>query len=531
MTGPSPTDAKKLVETVSFELDTNLRLHPQKLNLGKAELLTDAVTLPFVDIEKRLASYVMSSSPQEAEELRRSMKSYLARLNSNPLLPLHFRLKVLQRFQRELVLFDAELTAAVLNAHKIAVEMVQKEAKTQTQLYRILVGMVADALEVAEQVLRQGLKSHRPQAVIAVRQVMDISRLGLAVVPLLPDNAVDERTRLFRCVSLYEMVRKLDFFSKSSSEQRMIMKELENHIGALKPILWRKEDTAPIISDSSLMLSFIARPHDAPIVASSLPADTPSDLIIIPLDKFLDRLVTAVNRMETVLGNPDLQKHDLHTEEELQATIRGGCAILDALHHRKRAASRKESPGAKAALEWRADKAIVQAYSLLHYGEYEYAPHDSLLAEAWSLIDISDTGAQLERISFEMPKTEVIDCIVGLHWIPQMVDTPRLGYVRWMKEVKPGEHRMGIEFFQKHVHLGKGALLGHTNPKEARHWPLLVEKRKGGLAISIPDLRIMTGTAFSLTLREGETIHLKVKEILHTGANYVQALAVRAERR
>ncbi|MDX8411515.1 MAG: hypothetical protein R8K46_06585 [Mariprofundaceae bacterium] len=528
MTGPSPSDARKLLETVSFELDTNLRLHPQKLNLGKTELLTDAVTLPFVDIEKRLSSYVTSSSPQETEELRRGMKAYLARLNSNPLLPLHFRLKVLQRFQRELVLFDTELTAAILNAHKLAVEMVQKAAKTQTHLYRILVSMVADALEVAEQVLRQGLKNHRPQAVIAVRQVMDISRLGLAVVPLLPDNAMGERVRLYRCVSLYEMVRKLDFFSKSGSEQRMIMKELEHHIGALKPILWRKNDPAPQISDNSLLLTFMARPHDAPIVASSLPTESPSDLIIIPLDKFLDRLVTAVNRMETVLNNSEMQKHDLHTEEELQATIRGGSAILDALHHRKRATSRKELPGAKAAIEWRADKAILDAYSILNFSDYEYAPHESLLAEAWSLVDISDSGVQLERVSFQMPTMEIVDRIIGLYWMP-MMDAKRLGYVRWVKEIKPGEHRMGVEFFRPHVHLGKGALLGYADPREARHWPLLLERRKDGLNIWFPDLRIMKGSTFSLTLKDGDPIHLKVSEVLHTGANYIQCLAVHAE--
>jgi len=56
--GTSTEDANRLMETVSFELDTDLRLHPQKLELGKAELLTDALTLPFTDIEKRLSQYI-----------------------------------------------------------------------------------------------------------------------------------------------------------------------------------------------------------------------------------------------------------------------------------------------------------------------------------------------------------------------------------------------------------------------------------------------------------------------------------------
>jgi len=112
--GTSTEDANRLMETVSFELDTDLRLHPQKLELGKAELLTDALTLPFTDIEKRLSQYVSGSSKDEKILLQKSIKSYLAKLNSNPLIPLHYRLKVLGRFERELELFDAEMTAAVL---------------------------------------------------------------------------------------------------------------------------------------------------------------------------------------------------------------------------------------------------------------------------------------------------------------------------------------------------------------------------------------------------------------------------------
>jgi len=63
--GTSTEDANRLMETVSFELDTDLRLHPQKLELGKAELLTDALTLPFTDIEKRLSQYISGSSKDE----------------------------------------------------------------------------------------------------------------------------------------------------------------------------------------------------------------------------------------------------------------------------------------------------------------------------------------------------------------------------------------------------------------------------------------------------------------------------------
>ncbi|MDX8402707.1 MAG: hypothetical protein R8K47_08755, partial [Mariprofundaceae bacterium] len=157
MSGTSNESARELLETVSFELDTDLRLHPSRLELGKAELLTDALTLPFQDIEKRLAGYVAGTSTADTDLLRRSMKNYLARLNANPLIPLNFRLKVLNRFEQELELFDGEMTAAVLNAHKIGIELVQKEARSRPELLPVLADMVANAIELAVRLLRISL--------------------------------------------------------------------------------------------------------------------------------------------------------------------------------------------------------------------------------------------------------------------------------------------------------------------------------------------------------------------------------------
>ena len=51
---PQSAEWHRLMDAVSFELDSDLRLHPQRLELGKAELLTDALRLPFVDIERQL---------------------------------------------------------------------------------------------------------------------------------------------------------------------------------------------------------------------------------------------------------------------------------------------------------------------------------------------------------------------------------------------------------------------------------------------------------------------------------------------
>ena len=196
-------------------------------------MLTDALLNHFDDLEQRLNTYISGSAG--GDKLRKGMQSYLSRLNSNPLIPLHFRLKVLKRFEEQLDLFDAEMTAAILNAHKIGIDMVQKEALKEPAYYRILVDMVSHAIELAGRLVRDILGEYHAPAVITVRQVFDLMRLGMVIIPELPDSAEKQKKRLYLAIVRYELMRKLDFFSKRKSEKGMLMDELENHIGILEP--------------------------------------------------------------------------------------------------------------------------------------------------------------------------------------------------------------------------------------------------------------------------------------------------------
>jgi len=520
--------ARYLMETVSFELDTDLRLHPQRLNLGKAELLTDAITLPFMDIEKRLAKYIIGSTPEETEILRRSMKDYLGRLNANPLIPLHFRLKVLNRFERELELFDAEMTAAVLNAHKIGVNMVQKAARSQPGYYRIVVDMAANAVELAAKLLRQELEEYRVPAVIATRQVFDLSRLGLAVLPVLPEDATSERDRLERAVSSYELLRKMDFFGKPKATQKIIWRELSNHIGVLKPRFCHKGDAPAGFEGTSFLFTNFMRPHTAPEVTSRLPSQFISDGIAIPMDEFVDRLVTAVNRVETVLSNPNLQKQDLHTEEALHGTITGGNAILESMHAKKRSHERQDYAGVRVIFEPKLNKAFVESHTALVMNEYEYAPTERANAAAWSVIDISKGGACLERVSFE-PLENGVGAIVGVNWLPHK-NEPMLAFIRWFKEPKPGEQRIGLHFIREKYRLMKGAMMGGAEDDsiKGRAWPILVKPGKKDLTIIFPDAHIMKKMAFIIA-DDSKSAHFKVQSVIETGPNYSIVKAVRAK--
>lgn len=524
----TPKDAHKLMKTVSLELDTDLRLHPQRLELGKAELLTDALTLPFTDIEKRLRKYLAGGSAQENEELRRSMKGYLARLNANPLIPLQFRLRVLRRFESELDLFDAEMTAALLNAHKIAVEMVQQAARSHPEYLPIVVDMVAHALELAEQVLSYGLERYRVPAVIATRQAFDLARLGLAVLPALPDSAAGEGVRLRQAVCNHELLRRLDFFAKPTSEQRLIRNELKQYTELLQPHYCRKGQPPPELAGRPFMVSHIARPGQVPEVVAKLPERFIGDAIVISLAPFLDKLGAAVKRVEALLASSTEQKRDLHTERALLATRTAGRAALEALQQQQRAVSRQEcSVGTSVVLEWKAAKALVEAQSALVMRAHEYTPSERAKARAWSVVNVSENGACLERMSFEAPDFGV-GALVGLNWLPHS-DEPMLGFVRWFKQPKPGEQRMGVEFLREEARLLKGAVVGAGHEhQDRRSWPILVRRGTAPLAALIPDTNISRDLSFLLT-DAGKSVYCKVKDVLEAGPNFCRCLIDRAQ--
>jgi hypothetical protein len=519
---PTSPEMQKLFESAaSLELDTDLRLHPQKLELGKAELLTDALTLPFVDIENRLAKYTTGVDTIEKDALRRSMKSYLARLNSNPLIPLHFRLKVLTRFEKELDLFDAEMTAAVLNAHKIGVDMVQKAARSQPSYYRILVDMVASAIDLAVKLLRLSLEKYQAPAVIATRQVFDLMRLGLSIVPLLTDEALAERERVYHSICTHEMLRMLDFFGKSHADQKMTWQELQHHIVVLKPILCRQDGPIPEIPDHSVMVTSLSRPNDPGKVVSKIPTPLASDCIAIPMDKFIDRLVTAVNRVENVMRSADSQMSDLFTEEALHTTLVGGNAILNAVRTKPRGLERKDYTGTRVVLEWNPRKSFVEAFTNLVASDYEYAPTSGIGEESWMVANVSLSGVGLERPNGK-PLPLGVNSIIGMNWLPHR-NEPMLGFIRWIKEPKPGEQRMGIEFFGSDFRLFKGTMLGaNTEDKEmteSRSWPVLVKPGKKFHTVFFPDNKIFRTMTFMLA-QEGKSSYFKVIEVVKTGPNY-----------
>jgi hypothetical protein len=524
-------------------LDTELRLLPQQLNLGRAELLTDALTLPFTDIESRLSHYALSSSPDESRRLARSMKSYLGRLNANPHIPLKFRLKVLNRFEQELDLFDAEMTAAVLNAHKIGVLLVQQAARSDSSYYPMLVDMIANAVELAVKLLLMNMARYIAPSVIVTRQFFDLARLGLDVAAAMGERAPSKTARLNKALCNHEMLRKIDLFAHPHTAQQQIWRELQCHVGALTPRFCRSGDSGDNNAHHFYMLINLNRPNDPGRIMRRLPNQIVWDAIVIPLDPLLERLARAIRSVETVLNDPKAQKQTLHTEQALATTLTGGRAILASLKEEKRNHARGQHGEGGVEIDFKLPDAIVRAFSNRQPLDENGEAFDA--QRAWSMIDIGPHGACVERIHSD-PLDPLPDSLVGLRWrfdrqrlktrfVPwkegmdqEQPDAPALGFIRWAKIVKPGEQRIGITFLEPGYQLAKAVVsAGNKRLDDKRTWPVLVRRQQEQSLVIFPDTGVYKQMTFIL-LMDGQHSHYKITDIPHAGQNYSCCAITRA---
>ena len=523
-----------------LELDHDLRLHAQRLKLGKAELLTDAVRLPFTDIESRLNQYAIGASSEQGEQLRKSMKHYLGRLNSNPLIPLQFRMKVLNRFEQDLGLFDGEMTAAVLNSHKIAVEMVQKAARSNKAYYADLVEMLSNSIELALKLLLIAQEKYQAPAIIATRQFFELARLGLSVASAMEQQQQVGLKRLHKAICEFELLRKLDFYGKTGEQQQLTWKELHYHLDSLQAHLCRRGSPHPSFNGSRFLVTNLNRPNDTAMVLSELPELLEYDCILIPIDMLVSRVSTAVEHIQTILSSQE-RRQELFTEEAMLTTLVGGKAILKALKTTSRESQRSDFSEGQFLLEWDAARALNRLGEAIRSNGH-IAASSQLRQTAWQIHDISDQGACIVKTEQRCTHDHV-GKLIGLTLCPKQSDTHidspkieafgqslfKLGFVRWAKEIKTGEQRLGIEFLQGRLQLVNGLMLaGGDNMELKRSWPVLITAAgMGNHTALFPDPRVYRNMTFGL-LKDEQQVHYRIKQVLHKGVNYSLCNIVRA---
>jgi len=293
----------------------------------------------------------------------------------------------------------------------------------------------------------------------------------------------------------------------------------------LQPRFYRDGESAAAMTDKSFLVSSINRPNEPARLLATLPDPLGNACIVIPMDAFMDRLHTALKRVTSVLENKALQKKDLHTEDALQTTLVGGSAILHALRNEKREGRAPSQSEAQVILEWDAARAFRSAFPGI--ADWWMGESDTADITAWSVTNISNHGIDIERISPD-PLPYHVGSFVGLEWISG-TKQPSVGFVRWFKEEKPGEHHLSIQFLKDQCQLAQATMDAvDQGLRSKRTWPILIKPGKDSITAIFPDLHIARKMTFAISSK-GKSVYFKVKDVIASGPNATVCRMVRAK--
>ncbi len=440
---------------LSLELEEDMRLLPQKMELGKLELLTNSIRLPFEALENQLAAYVRHPNKRLREELRRDIKRYLGRLNANPLFPLSFRLKVLEAFEQHTDLFDVELTAQVLNAYKIGIQLVQKHARKHPEYWPIFVRLVAKALELAEVLLFETLRNHHMQHVIALRQSLDLMRLGLLVAQTEARQATHDVARLRRAIVAHELLRCMDMHAHTDEEQVLIRGELQHFCERVVPVLYAGGEALPDALDLYLITA-THEPHHVPYKLMKLPDRAERDIILMPLGNFLEAIKHDIKTARAAADLSEEERAAVMSPQRFREIMHGAVYIPKALQTIQRKHKRELVRGVRVLI----DPDIQHAFSTFTDSGLCLSGDMLNPAErraAWAVRDVSASGMQIEGMIEQLPDV-VVGQLIGLRWVDQRLGV-NVGFVKWFREEKPGVQQMGIKFLGRELKPTQGSVL------------------------------------------------------------------------
>ena len=136
----------------------------------------------------------------------------------------------------------------------------------------------------------------------------------------------------------------------------------------------------------------------------------------------------------------------------------------------------------------------------------------------WSLVNISKQGMMLERLMTEGVSFQV-GHLISLTWVGKKSYGANIAHVRWIREIKHGEFRVGLEFFDLDCAVIRGAVIGRVDRINARSWHLLVESSDEN-RIWFPETEVNEGMQFTQYLEGKGGIRSHIVKVLEKHGNY-----------
>ncbi|MDX8394649.1 MAG: hypothetical protein R8K21_08740 [Mariprofundales bacterium] len=511
----------------SYSLTNDMNIN----DIGKLEELTDAIVMLFQNIDKQLNSYLVSCDETQKKELHKKMSRFLARLNTNRMLPLSFRLKSLRAFSKEARFLDADLTAAILNSYKVGIEIVRAEAKGRENYLLELGNLCGESISLASLVARLQLEAYNEPHTQITRQVHELFRIGIAALGKFSANnqrARNYREKINHSITWYELMREADFFQLTREGQRLIYDSLEPYIKQVMPMYCPREHESPSLEDHAYLIAYVGGKQEKPRFVRQLRQRHEKDRIILDITQLLPILQSHLKEAEAYMhggGERKVGKRKLRTEDEVNMLYQVTRHMLRCLHITPHKHPRQQANGEVI----RIISNVEMGLRMPHKGHFAISnptnKKDERGISVWNMRDISPAGTGLET-AVKSDAVPEVTALVRLVWGNKEGSYPFWAQVRWRRHLLKGQKiRLGLQFLPRNVQIWWTQDVGTRNNHPVLGIPM---KRKNHVVVWSTDTRLKVGSSLILNIK-GKLYACKVIAVPQRGCNFhaCQAKVVR----
>ncbi|MDX8394974.1 MAG: hypothetical protein R8K22_01010 [Mariprofundaceae bacterium] len=516
------SDKKLQMMTLELTLDDDaLRDDVSDIpQMGNISALTDAILLIFKNIDERLNRYLTSVVASEKEDLRKEMVKFFERINSNHLIPLHFRLKVLRSFAREVNLLNAEMTSAILKGYQVGILLLLEEANEREKYLLALGNMCGEAIELAMHVSKLHLEQYHELGFRITNQAHVLTRNGLVSLVKCPQSSKRDKYLKSICHGIvwFELMRVSDFFSLRNSEQQTVYNYIESCIDKIDVVYVPKMKPIEHIKGHVYLVSYVeAKQQSRPERLDLLEKTHKNDRIVLDISVLLPIFKKNLEQVQEHLTNIDKQRQDLRTEDELYTTQIATKRMLMCMHQipRKFERQKKEQEftiigNFKAALKM-PNKASFAVMPVMG-DDADFDQKTSF----WSSYERSSVGMGAESSdTIQLPD---VSSLVRVVWNkPGEEELPFWARVIWRRHLSIGISRVqvGLQFLPMNSFSISIQSPGH----ESQAALAIMLKEKGQLMVWMQRRKLDVGQNILLEIK-GKTYIYEALKPFRGGCNY-----------
>ncbi|MDX8389525.1 MAG: hypothetical protein R8M38_03450 [Mariprofundaceae bacterium] len=496
--------------------------------IGHLSALTDAVLLLFDNIESRLTRYLKSHDSVERSDLHLEMKQFLTRISANPLIPIHFRLKVLRTFSKEVDVLDAPMTSAILGAYKISILLLLDVTKGDERFLLALAKVSGEAITLAKRVTQLKLIVYDEPGNEITSQVFALLRLGMSALSELGDSklALIHRANIEHGAIWFELVRMADFFSLTPEGQEIIYKSLEPYIGNVQISYCPRNQRMPALPDSLYLVTHVSNPEQRPRLTNRLEPIASVDRIILNMTQLVPKIKNQYKEICEHMECTQKQRQDLRIEREVATTHAVTLHLIRSLSIVPRNAAR-EGADKKQWLSLVAN--LNAAFQMPNKSSFRIMPvgmdeeREDEEVSNWHAVNTSNNGMSIETDeSMYMPK---VGSLVRIVWNKEDAKQALWGRICWRRHFSKSTHsQIGLNFLPRNLSLVAARPLDDSIDVDRGITSYLLAARlkaQGEILAWSGYMFLQIGSKLVIEVAMGKHKLCIVRQIRHRGENFL----------